>query len=264
MYGDAKLCWKLKFTTTGASIWLNKSGKGRKFEDCSTLLDSFPSACFWTTPTTSSWDKPAVRRAASAAWMWPSQHDLAASSRASPLPPFTQQPKHSQGRHPKDRHLQEAGVHDFCCVQKKWKRFLVHLVGAVLKQQKTRGMGRFSNIHTYRCLTVTPHRPSVPPLFHLWPECECRCCKSRHEKAPSDRAISLLELFLELIFAAQHAAASDRVPSPPCGPLPPTMSLHAGHSQIVSSESRIIATKIYYCRHRFAFYTSYTQYSLHI
>ena len=34
MYRGAKLCQKLKFTTTGAPIWLNKSGKGSKFDHC--------------------------------------------------------------------------------------------------------------------------------------------------------------------------------------------------------------------------------------
>lgn len=185
MYGDAKLCWKLKFTTTGAPIWLNRSGKGSKFEHCSTLLESLPSVWFWT--TFGSQDKSAARRAALAVQMWPSQCNLAVSSRASPLPPFTQQPKHSQGLHPKDRHLQEAEVHDFCCTPKNWKHFLLHLVGAVLKEQKTRGVGRFANTHMYHCLTTMPRWPSVPPLFHLWPEFERRCCKSRCVKAPTGR-----------------------------------------------------------------------------
>lgn len=93
--------------------------------------------------------------------MWPHQCDTATSSRASPLPPFTQQPKHSQGLHPKERHLHKAEVHDFCCVSKNWVCFLVYLVGAVLKEQKMRRVGRFSDTHTYCCLTAMPHQSSI-------------------------------------------------------------------------------------------------------
>lgn len=104
-------------------------------------------------------------------------------ARASPLPPFTQQPKHSQGLHPKGRRLQGAAVHDFCHTPKNWRHFLLHLVDAVLKEQKTSVVGRLANTHRCHCLTVTPRWPSVPPLFHLWPEFGCRSFKSRYIKA---------------------------------------------------------------------------------
>lgn len=60
IYWDAKRCQKLKFTTRGAPIWLNKSGKGSNFTHLSTLAQ-LPSHCemdslyLWCI---SHWEKP--------------------------------------------------------------------------------------------------------------------------------------------------------------------------------------------------------------
>lgn len=182
MCKDAKLCSELKFTTTSAPIWLNKSGKGGKFEHRSMLLDSLFSSCFWTTRASSSRNKPAGRRAAFTVQMG-TQPVTPGHARASPLPPFTQQPKHSQELHPKGRRLQRAAVHDFCCTPKNWRHFLLHLVDAVLMEQKTRAVGRLANTRKCHCLTVTPHWPFVSPLFYPWLEFGCQSCKSRYIKA---------------------------------------------------------------------------------